>query len=172
MSNRIEEIKKTLKRTSDTREQLAEELKGVVAILDDPKAEKNVPELNEKKEALEKKIKTTNELGLKLALEKDSLENGWDISLEFDEDEKLKQPKITILKKPNIGDTIYAKDIARECYDLKTKEPSVEQMMVCLLSIVARFDGEQWNAPKIHELGVDFLEHMILRYRKLLRVLL
>jgi len=90
---------------------------------------------------------------------------GIDFAESFEKEEEIKNPKIKLLRRARIGDSIRAIELARTHYE--TDSPSDMALMVAKLSILCTFNGEMWTLHQIsRECTTDFLQSASLIYMK------
>ena len=122
-------------------------------------------------EALDKKKKLIEDVGSDESVEKmksREAENGWDI--DFDDvfsHEPPSVPKVRLLRRASLNDTIAAERLARKSWDIgEDEDVSPHQLAVAKLAILCKFDDQQWDVHKIAGLSADFLSHICLKWVK------
>ena len=85
--------------------------------------------------------------------------------------EEKKTPKVRVVKKVTIGETIRAVKLAKKEFGGGDSDyqPTQQEVMVCKMAYCCTFDGEHWNAPDIQEaLDEDFFQYIGLRFIRFL----
>ena len=122
-------------------------------------------------EALDKQEQLLRELDSEESVEKlasKEAANGWDIG--FDpvfEQAPPSVPKVRLLRRATLNDTIAAERLARKSWDIgEDEEISSHQLAVAKLAMLCKFDDEHWDVHRIAGLSADFLSHICLKWVK------
>ena len=122
-------------------------------------------------EALDKQKKLIEEVGSEESVEKllsREEENGWD--LDFDpvfEQSPPPVPKVRLVRRATLNDTISAERLARKSWDIgEDEDVSPHQLAVAKLAILCKFNDELWDVHKIANLSADFLSHVCIKWVK------
>lgn len=101
-------------------------------------------------------------------------EKGYDIGFDFDIEKETATPKVRLIRKATVRDSMNAEHLARKEFAIEDNEdgtpgaPTPFQMMVCKLAIIGTFNGKVWNVQDIGDLTEDFFSVVALRYLKFL----